>query len=187
LAARRSNRCEWSRQARTWKRSKRVGPCAHVAGRSEQAQPGRQLTKWLPPRVGRRHATWFQLTMVGVFRRDIDHLRINSLVTRALIREILWLHSPFKCPISRYLSQRIATTQANLRGARRTTYANIWPGKSTIQTNVYPDSAGLNGTHHAARKNARPDSTSTVPRGGRLFLRPATDLYSNTSVTFSRR
>jgi hypothetical protein len=45
----------------------------------------------------------------------------NSLQTYALIGSISRFHSPFKGSISRYLSRRIATAQANICGARRTT------------------------------------------------------------------
>ena len=47
------------------------------------------------------------------------------------MREILWCHSLFEWSISRYLSRKIATSQANIRGGRpeavkRIGVANCW-------------------------------------------------------------
>ena len=65
------------RRTRPWKRSNHARPSAFVAGRFQQAQPGRRLIKWPLPRVGRRLATWSQLTTEGGFRGDVNHVPIR--------------------------------------------------------------------------------------------------------------
>ena len=62
--------CTW-----TCESNKRVRSCAHVAGKFQQAQPGCLSIGWPLPRVGRRLATWSQLTMMGGFCADVDHLQ----------------------------------------------------------------------------------------------------------------
>jgi hypothetical protein len=89
----------------------------------------------------------------------------NSLQTFALIREILYSHSPLKREILVNMSQKIAKFQTNAGASNGRSQANIWGVFGSRKTNICVDSAGLNETPHPGGKKTKmhPERSTRLP------------------------